>query len=455
MKIKPIHIVIIAYAFLSSCSFKNELQNVQYKIDDENALRIVVSFQTSNISDTYIEYWMLGEGTKKRSEKSNGLKDHKITLIRLLPEKEYGFQVFAKSIEKDEIIFSGEFTSKTGSLPEELPTFDLVADEGDVFNGNILIRKAQIPGNAILLDNLGRIVWYHLGDSIFMNPFSWTENNTFISLLNTDHLQEMDLYGNIVFELKFGEKGYNRHLHHEIRRITDNRVIALCKEEKAYNLSSLGGSEQDTVKGDGIVVFDEIGNKIWDWNMFQVDNPMDDPDIMKNKNDWGHANALNIMDDGNYIISFLKFDQIWKINSTTGELMWKLGLEGDFDMLEEDIFYKQHASHQATDGGLIIFDNGEPFKRPRSRLIKFDLNEQELKAKATLSVFLPDSLYSFKQGSAYEIENDKILFCIATNKRIAITDLEGEVLWQVISSNNYYRAELIPENLFIDIKNSK
>jgi len=176
---------------------------------------------------------------------------------------------------------------------------------------------------------------------------------------------------------------------------------------------------------------------------------------MENKNDWGHANALNIMDDGNYIISFLKFDQIWKINSTTGELMWKLGLDGNFNMFEEDIFYKQHASHQATDGGLIIFDNGEPNKRPRSRLIKFNLNEEDLEASASLSVFLPDSLYSFKQGSAYEIENDKILFCIATNKRIAITDLTGKVLWQVISSNNYYRAEFIPESLFIDMQNSK
>jgi len=455
MKIKVVHFISIACIILYSCSFKNEIENIQYAIDPGNVLRIQVSFNTSRISDTYIEYWEVEDEIIKRSERSDGLKDHQITLIRLLPEKEYAFRILGESSDSQEKVLSNEFTIKTGSLPEELPSFNLVANEGDVFTGNILIRKAQNPGNAMLLDNQGRIVWYHLGDSIFMNPFSWTENNTFISLLNTDHLQEMDLYGNIVFELKFGEKGYDRHLHHEIRRIADNRIIALCKDKAVFDLSSIGGMVQDTIQGDGILVFDEAGNKIWDWNMFQVYDPMDDPDIMENKNDWGHANALNIMDDGNYIISFLKFDQIWKINSTTGELMWKLGLDGNFNMFEEDIFYKQHASHQATDGGLIIFDNGEPNKRPRSRLIKFNLNEEDLEASASLSVFLPDSLYSFKQGSAYEIENDKILFCIATNKRIAITDLTGKVLWQVISSNNYYRAEFIPESLFIDMQNSK
>ena len=61
-------------------------------------------------------------------------------------------------------------------------------------------------------------------------------------------------------------------------------------------------------------------------------------------------------------------------------------------------------------------------------------------------VNLPDSLYSFKQGSVYFIDHDKLLFCSSMTKKIAITDLEGDILWQVNSEQSFYRAVYIEDN---------
>ena len=56
------------------------------------------------------------------------------------------------------------------------------------------------------------------------------------------------------------------------------------------------------------------------------------------------------------------------------------------------------------------------------------------------SVFLADSLFSSKQGSVYEIEDKKYLFCLAAKNKIAVTDELGNILWQVNSDVPHYRA---------------
>ena len=95
----------------------------------------------------------------------------------------------------------------------------------------------------------------------------------------------------------------------------------------------------------------------------------------------------------------------------------------------------------------MLFDNGG-LKKKISRALSFKIDEEKLKAEVSLDISLPDSLYSFKQGSAFLIENDNILFCSSIKYRIVMTNLSGDVLWQSKSSHSFYRAEYIdrPKN---------
>ena len=88
----------------------------------------------------------------------------------------------------------------------------------------------------------------------------------------------------------------------------------------------------------------------------------------------------------------------------------------------------------------MLFDNGSPERRT-SRAVSFVMNpDQKDIETGKINVFLPSELFSFKQGSAYLIGNDKVLICSSIKKSIVITDLEENILWQLNLSRSVYRA---------------
>ena len=295
------------------------------------------------------------------------------------------------------------------------------------------------PGCAIILDHSGNIIWYDLRDTKLMNPFSWTANNTIISLDNTNRINEFDLFGNQIFELQKGEKNLSSKMHHEIRRVENDDILVLTHKFTKFDLSQFGGNLNDSIKADGILRLDSAGNQVWRWDMLDVADPLKDKNILTSKHDWSHANSVNVTHDGNYIISFHHFDQVWKIDSGTGEIIWKLGKNGDFELDDDNIFYKQHAVHELDENEFLIFDNGD-IVRKYSRALKLKINEDDMSIVSSKSVFLADSLFSFKQGSVYEIEDKKYLFCLAAKNKIAVIDELGNILWQVNSDVPHYRA---------------
>ncbi len=72
------------------------------------------------------------------------------------------------------------------------------------------------------------------------------------------------------------------------------------------DLSAVGGSMQDTVKSDGILVLDRQGKKVWGWSVFDALDPLKDPKILAEKKDWMPAFSVSFDRDGNYLMSFLQ-----------------------------------------------------------------------------------------------------------------------------------------------------
>ena len=147
--------------------------------------------------------------------------------------------------------------------------------------------------------------------------------------------------------------------------------------------------------GDGIVIYDLKGNKIWKWNIFDHVDPTSESFILRE--DWSHANAIDVDYDGNFLVSFRNFDQIWKISSVSGEILWRLGINGDFQLENSDVFYQQHAIHKISTNEYLLFDNGSKDKRSTSRAFSFSINLEKKKIYNTKSIFLPYDLFSFKQ----------------------------------------------------------
>ena len=59
----------------------------------------------------------------------------------------------------------------------------------------------------------------------------------------------------------------------------------------------------------------------------------------------------------------------------------------------------------------MLFDNGARDYRETSRALVFSLDEKNSVFNYIRSVFLPNDLFTFKQGSVYNIDDEKYLFC--------------------------------------------
>ncbi|OQP57804.1 hypothetical protein A3860_09270 [Niastella vici] len=315
--------------------------------------------------------------------------------------------------------------------------------------GFSLIARRDLPGQMYIINAQGNIVWYHTIKDAGFKVAHFTKASTILSIVAPpsyptsygDEILEISLAGDTVFHLKKGESGFDKTIHHEVFYNTCHQLVTLTLEKKVFDLSKLGGTKTDTVTGDGILILDDKGNKVWSWSVFDVLDPLTDPDILKDKADWLHANGLSIDRDGNYLLSFYLSGQVWKIDAKSGKLIWKLGRGGDFSFPKGGEFYESHAVHRTAKNQLLLFENGT--NKKRSGVWAYTLDEPGRKANVNLFIELPLNLYSERMGSAYWVDEASLLVCSSQAQSVSLLDTTGKILWRVRTGFIPYRAEFI------------
>jgi hypothetical protein len=304
----------------------------------------------------------------------------------------------------------------------------------------------------VLLNAKGDVVWHHQAKDAGFKVVHFTKERTLLCLMGTKEyetsygsaLLELSLTGDTLLYLKKGQNDFQQTVHHEIITNTKKELVTLCVEDRIMDLRSRGGSEKDTVRGDGILVLDRQGRKKWKWTVFDELDPLADEKIVQNKKDWMHANSVSFDKDGHYLISFYNNGQIWKINAQTGKVIWKLGKGGDFSLPSHLVFGQAHAVHMNERGWLQFFDNGT--NNHLSRSLMLVLNEKTKKVQLVNNTWLPPTLFSERMGSSYLVGNQALLLCVSRQKTAVLTDFSGVILWQLRSTGIVsYRAQFIPK----------
>lgn len=424
------------------------------KIPD-NRLRARFDITATRVCDAYIEYWQIDSKDTLYSVVSKNDERHTLLLTNLKGAKKYSFHVKVKG-KNGVVHYSKEYNFNTEPIYQATPYFSLdtlnPALKPDIAHRYFLTQILSEPGSAVIIDYLGDIVWYA--------PFKkgvkvshWTHQNTILCILGKeeipqtggDEIIEMDLTGKIITHLQVGQDDMDKMIHHEVNKDRDGNIYALTFDKRVFDLSEIGGAKRDTVHADGIVIYNKQGEKIWEWSVFDHLDPLSDPLILKLKKDWAHANALFKEDDGNFLISFRDLNQIWNIDGRTGNIKWKLGENGDFNLSGEESFSGQHDVHINSDGELMILDNG--LKKMRSRALSFKLDEINKRATTVINVPLDSNYFTPAKGSAFLFDKDKILFCLTVPRVFLITDMKGNILWHVTISGDPYRLEPIKDFL--------
>jgi len=317
-------------------------------------------------------------------------------------------------------------------------------------NGYVMVYQREVPGSIVLLDVKGNIVWAYESADVGFKVVRFTKDHNLLCITGTKEnesgygnaILELSLRGDTLLYLKKGQGEFQEMIHHEIMLNSKNQVVTLCREERVFNLLTKGGSAQDTVIGDGILVLDRKGREIWKWTVFDDLDPLLDDNILKNKKDWMHANSIALDKDGNYLISFYNIGQIWKINATTGKVLWRFGRNGDFQIPGFASFDQAHTVQVTNKGWLMFFDNGA--NKRISRSLAFTIDEISKQAQPVINVRLPPPLYTDRMGSCYLVNDTSLLVCASRHKIVALSNLNGTFLWQLTTNRiTSYRAEFI------------
>ncbi len=183
-------------------------------------------------------------------------------------------------------------------------------------------------------------------------------------------------------------------LHHELIELPGGNFMALSF---VFQDIDYGPAGVLTTAGDLIVEFTPEGEVVWTWDSFdhldpqRVTEPFDTalvlhPDTAVPTYDWTHGNAL-VYDAGSdtLLLSLRHQDWILAIDHKSGEVLWKLGKDGDFAFADDAYFFHQHAPEWQADGSLLLYDNGvgNPGLEPsavHSRAVRYALDFKKMTA---------------------------------------------------------------------------
>lgn len=344
---------------------------------------------------------------------------------------------------------------------------------------------------ALALDPAGNVIWYYDNDgSAVPDLVKLLPNGHMLMIVSLPGppdrtgVREVDLAGKMIRQIDSSELSQKLHnaghdiqvvsIDHDVLSLPDGHLLLLTTDSRVFtDLPGFPG--QTTVMGNAIVDLDTNGNPVWVWDAFDhLDvnrHPMFFPD-------WTHSNALVYSpDDRNILLSVRHQHWVLKIDyengSGSGDILWRLGYQGDFTLdsqLPPDWFYAQHDANIASpnttgDFLLALYDNGDyrimddngtqcsPNAPPLcySTAAVFEVNETTMTASRKWSYTRP---YSFWGGATRMLTNSNIFFDetapadlgLNSSRVMEVTqDANPTVLWQLeIDGQNAYRTVHMP-----------
>lgn len=318
--------------------------------------------------------------------------------------------------------------SSTDTLPKIDSTLYTISGTGGVDDGQIFLAlntNSSTDGHLLVLDKDGNIIkerdagaraddfqkWV-IDDQVYYSYLS-AEGNYETSGSGTEEGYDIicDSNFNEISEAKFLSDGNidstdNDKLDvHDFILLGENHYMAISDQlETPTNIpDSLHPSAKTQVVACLIEEVDN-GQVIFKWN--GADHPEFYEESVENNNfsdsvntlDYMHMNSLCIdPNDNNIICSFRNLNEIIKINRTSGAIMWRLGgKRSDFPLTADQQFLRQHYARFTDDGKTLIFvDNGDATLRPYSRILEFQLNEDNKTVNSFTAYNIPDKFIQF------------------------------------------------------------
>jgi arylsulfotransferase ASST len=191
-------------------------------------------------------------------------------------------------------------------------------------------------------------------------------------------------------------------------------LVGSYVRRRHVDTSAYGGSSDATVINTELQQVSPGGQLLWDWKSQNHISLAETGRFWQ----WAPDNGYDILHwnsiepAGNSVIaSFRHLDAVYKVQKSTGEIVWKLGGTSTPQSLEvrgdpaSYTFGAQHDARLYADGTLTVLDNRSGLANKRPRAVRFRINEQTGTATLLQSITDPDVPASSCCGSARRLRS--------------------------------------------------
>lgn len=211
----------------------------------------------------------------------------------------------------------------------------------------------------------------------------------------------------------------------------DPEIVDMTVYDPSYNPNA-------TVLGLIIQQLDQAGNVIFQWRSWDHFNITDAQHISFSNAiiDAVHGNSIDVLSDGNILLSSRHLCEITKINRSTGDIIWRFGGANNqftFTNDTEKISY-QHDARILPNGHLTVFDNGN-FHSPQKTSAK-EYAIDEVNHVATLVWSYSPGINSKARGGLQTLPSGHRVICWglrSSSSAPSVTEVDSNknVVWEM------------------------
>jgi hypothetical protein len=327
--------------------------------------------------------------------------------------------------------------------------------------GYLFLAPNSGPGlrGPMILDDRGEVVWFRpTKPHTAMNfrtaswkgepVLTWWEGSTERGLGRGDHVVADRSYREIA---RFPAGGGRESDLHEFLLTPRGTALVTSWEVVPADLRPVGGPANGQAIG-GVVqeIAVPSGRVLFEWR--SIDHVALDETHARYTGhplDYFHVNSIDLAADGNLIVSARNTWAVYKLDRTSGRVIWRLGgKKSDFEMGPGTQFAWQHdARHHGTTNVISIFDDGaRPKVERQSRALLIKVQEKPMRATLVRHYVHEPPVLAYALGSVQLLPNGNVLVGWGTEPYVTEYRPDGGVVLdlRLPERGQNYRALRLP-----------
>lgn len=328
------------------------------------------------------------------------------------------------------------------------------------------------PGYIFLgpMDNNGLAVYDNSGFKVFTKNFGFfTQGFLDFKLHPNGKLSAYDVISGRFFVLDsnfnvidtVGAYGYNTDFH-DFLILPNGNYLVIAEADTFIDMSRIVPNGHPNCRVNNFIIQEldyRTKRVVWQWNAlehFSITDATEDIDLQSNYIRPFHINSLELLSDGNLLISCRHLDEITKINRQTGQIVWRMGgskcQNNQFTFINDTInnffgFTHQHDPRELPNGNILLFDNGNLRPSPFSRVVEYSIDEVNRRVTKVWEYRAPNNIVSNAMGGCQRLPNGNTLITWGGttaegghNYLLSEVTPDGTITLEFLSNHGTYRG---------------